>query len=50
VRVLDFAARLRTRGVTATVRRNRGTDIDGACGQLRARVAIRDRSGAESSP
>ncbi|MFM7616558.1 MAG: 23S rRNA (adenine(2503)-C(2))-methyltransferase RlmN [Actinomycetes bacterium] len=40
VRVLDFAARLRTRGITATVRRNRGTDIDGACGQLRARVAL----------
>ncbi|MFM7271183.1 MAG: 23S rRNA (adenine(2503)-C(2))-methyltransferase RlmN [Actinomycetes bacterium] len=50
VRVLDFAARLRTRGITATVRRNRGTDIDGACGQLRARVAIRDRRGAESTP
>jgi len=40
VRVLDFAARLRMRGVTATVRRNRGTDIDGACGQLRSRVAL----------
>jgi 23S rRNA (adenine2503-C2)-methyltransferase len=50
VRVLDFAARLRTQGITATVRRNRGTDIDGACGQLRARVAIRDRRGAESTP
>lgn len=50
VRVLDFAARLRTHGVTATVRRNRGTDIDGACGQLRARVALRTRGGAESRP
>lgn len=40
VRVLDFAARLRTRGIAATVRRNRGTDIDGACGQLRSRVAL----------
>jgi 23S rRNA (adenine2503-C2)-methyltransferase len=40
VRVLDFAARLRTRGINATVRRNRGTDIDGACGQLRSRVAL----------
>jgi 23S rRNA (adenine2503-C2)-methyltransferase len=32
-----FAARLRSRGVNATVRRNRGTDIDAACGQLRMR-------------
>ncbi|HEX6311745.1 MAG TPA: 23S rRNA (adenine(2503)-C(2))-methyltransferase RlmN [Acidimicrobiia bacterium] len=32
-----FAARLRGRGVNATVRRNRGTDIDAACGQLRMR-------------
>ena len=32
-----FAARLRRRGVNATVRRNRGTDIDAACGQLRRR-------------
>ena len=27
-------------GVNATVRRNRGTDIDAACGQLAARVAL----------
>jgi 23S rRNA (adenine2503-C2)-methyltransferase len=33
-----FAARLRRQGVNATVRRNRGTDIDAACGQLRARA------------
>ena len=26
-------------GVNATIRRNRGTDIDAACGQLAARVA-----------
>jgi 23S rRNA (adenine2503-C2)-methyltransferase len=32
-----FADRLRAHGVTATVRRNRGTDIDAACGQLRNR-------------
>jgi len=32
-----FAARLRGHGVTATVRRNRGTDIAAACGQLRSR-------------
>lgn len=34
--VRRFADRLRDRGVNATVRRNRGTDIDAACGQLAA--------------
>ena len=34
--VRRFAERLRDRGVNATVRRNRGTDIDAACGQLAA--------------
>ncbi len=33
-----FAARLDAAGVRATVRRNRGVDIDAACGQLRART------------
>ena len=37
------ASRLRSLGVNATVRRNRGTDIDAACGQLRARP--RDHAG-----
>jgi 23S rRNA (adenine2503-C2)-methyltransferase len=36
-RVAAFAERLRQGGVAATVRRNRGTDIDAACGQLRTR-------------
>ena len=36
-RVAAFAERLRQGGVGATVRRNRGTDIDAACGQLRTR-------------
>ena len=31
-------------GVNATVRRNRGTDIDAACGQLAARVTLRART------
>jgi 23S rRNA (adenine2503-C2)-methyltransferase len=31
-----FRDQLQTLGVNATVRRNRGTDIDAACGQLRA--------------
>ena len=35
-----FADRLRAHGITATVRRNRGTDIAAACGQLRARDTI----------
>jgi 23S rRNA (adenine2503-C2)-methyltransferase len=35
-RIARFARRLADRGVTATVRANRGTDIDAACGQLQA--------------
>lgn len=35
-RVASFAAELARQGVNATVRRTRGTDIDAACGQLRA--------------
>jgi 23S rRNA (adenine2503-C2)-methyltransferase len=35
-RVRDFRQLLEDRGVNATVRRNRGTDIDAACGQLAA--------------
>ncbi len=35
-RVHQFKDRLHTGGVNATVRRNRGTDIDAACGQLTA--------------
>jgi 23S rRNA (adenine2503-C2)-methyltransferase len=35
-----FADRLRAHRVTATVRRNRGTDIAAACGQLRSREAM----------
>ncbi|MCB0987565.1 MAG: 23S rRNA (adenine(2503)-C(2))-methyltransferase RlmN [Microthrixaceae bacterium] len=35
-RVQAFARHLRDLGVNATIRRTRGTDIDAACGQLRA--------------
>jgi 23S rRNA (adenine2503-C2)-methyltransferase len=35
-RIQAFVARLRSNGVNATVRDNRGTDIDAACGQLAA--------------
>ncbi len=38
-RINRFAAHLAAAGVTVTVRRNRGIDIDAACGQLRAREA-----------
>ncbi|HEY3830928.1 MAG TPA: 23S rRNA (adenine(2503)-C(2))-methyltransferase RlmN [Acidimicrobiia bacterium] len=37
-RLRAFAATLGAHGVTATIRRNRGVDIDAACGQLRARA------------
>jgi 23S rRNA (adenine2503-C2)-methyltransferase len=36
VRVKAFADQLRALGANATIRQNRGTDIDAACGQLRA--------------
>jgi 23S rRNA (adenine2503-C2)-methyltransferase len=35
-------------GVNATVRRNRGTDIDAACGQLAARVTLRRGASARA--
>jgi len=37
-RIAAFTDRLRAAGVQATVRRNRGTTIDAACGQLRSRT------------
>ena len=46
-RINRFAAHLATAGVTVTVRRNRGVDIDAACGQLRARTA---REGPDIRP
>jgi 23S rRNA (adenine2503-C2)-methyltransferase len=45
-RVQRFRQWLNDQGVNATVRRNRGTEIDAACGQLAARVELgrtRDR-------
>jgi 23S rRNA (adenine2503-C2)-methyltransferase len=48
-RIQGFADALRTRGVNATVRRNRGTDIDAACGQLRRR-AVSVRPGPAGAP
>jgi 23S rRNA (adenine2503-C2)-methyltransferase len=49
-RVSAFRDQLRSLGVNATVRRNRGTDIDAACGQLRAaHVAVRPRAEVNES-
>lgn len=38
-RLKEFVARLEKDGVTVTVRRRLGTDIDAACGQLRRKSA-----------
>jgi 23S rRNA (adenine2503-C2)-methyltransferase len=45
-RINRFASHLAGAGVTVTVRRNRGVDIDAACGQLRARQAQAPRNSA----
>ncbi|MFV0307925.1 MAG: 23S rRNA (adenine(2503)-C(2))-methyltransferase RlmN [Desertimonas sp.] len=45
-RVAQFRDRLRDHGVNVTVRANRGTDIDAACGQLAARVELTPRTSA----
>jgi 23S rRNA (adenine2503-C2)-methyltransferase len=42
----EFVARLRAAGVPTTVRDTRGSDIDGACGQLAA--SDEDRTGVPS--
>ena len=36
----EFLNTLRTRGIAATIRREKGHDIDAACGQLRRRFTI----------
>jgi 23S rRNA (adenine2503-C2)-methyltransferase len=46
-RVVRFRDLLEENGVTATIRREMGGDIDAACGQLRNRVA-RQRGAARS--
>lgn len=40
-RVRGFADELTDLGINATIRRTRGTDIDAACGQLRANQAVK---------
>jgi 23S rRNA (adenine2503-C2)-methyltransferase len=48
-RLHTFAERLTQLGVGATIRRNRGVDIDAACGQLRARHRLRPVAPAPSA-
>jgi 23S rRNA (adenine2503-C2)-methyltransferase len=48
-RIAAFAKRLEALGVHATIRRNRGVDIDAACGQLRARHARGNREPTTSA-
>jgi 23S rRNA (adenine2503-C2)-methyltransferase len=48
-RLRTFAARLDAAGVRATIRRNRGVDIDAACGQLRARRMIPTQGSASTT-
>jgi 23S rRNA (adenine2503-C2)-methyltransferase len=48
-RLAAFRDRLEQHGVNATIRRNRGVDIDAACGQLRARTVARPRTGRRSA-
>ena len=48
-RIEHFAAELSAHGVNATVRQNRGTSIDAACGQLRADKLIAVRTGTRVS-
>ena len=49
VRIKAFADRLAERGIGATIRRNRGVDIDAACGQLRARHQVKPAARATSA-
>jgi 23S rRNA (adenine2503-C2)-methyltransferase len=49
-RVAAFADRLRRLGVNATVRANRGTDIDAACGQLSAATPARPDTSVALGP
>ncbi len=44
-RIREFASDLEDRGVNVTVRANRGTDIDAACGQLRANHEVEVKLG-----
>ncbi|HEU4699902.1 MAG TPA: 23S rRNA (adenine(2503)-C(2))-methyltransferase RlmN [Gemmatimonadales bacterium] len=49
-RIHAFAARLRDRGIEATVRRSRGLDINAACGQLRVETDRKRRAALTPDP
>jgi 23S rRNA (adenine2503-C2)-methyltransferase len=40
LRAVEMVRTLKANGVFATIRRSGGQDVDGACGQLRARSAV----------
>lgn len=48
-KVLEFQKALEKYGINATIRRELGRDIDGACGQLRCKAVNALRKGDESS-
>lgn len=47
-RVADFQKQLEERGITATVRRRLGSDIDASCGQLRRKAMTAGRKGEDA--
>lgn len=47
-RVAAFQKRLESRGVTVTVRRRLGSDIDASCGQLRRKAMEEAKKGEDS--
>ena len=44
----EFLSILHDRGIAATIRREKGHDIDAACGQLRRRISLSSPSNSES--
>ncbi len=42
-KAVEFENKLEKNGINVTIRRERGSDIDGACGQLRRRYAVGKR-------
>ena len=46
---LEFKNKLEKNGINVTIRRERGSDIDGACGQLRRRHAAADEGEANET-
>lgn len=46
-KAVEFENKLEKSGINVTIRRERGSDIDGACGQLRRRYAVSKREKQE---